>query len=147
MAFRRNDRGSRHVHAWGVSLDRPEFGTCVDCFRLSSNRPRRARGTVSPSLLAPAAELIRSTRIPNLCAILPRSKTRQDSTSPRECRAGRFCSFPLSPPRVRHAVGISLQPADFLLPPLPLNFRARSENYYGSPIKIRNRPNRTRYLS
>jgi hypothetical protein len=68
----------------------PSLGACLDCLRLSSNRPRRALGTVSPSLPAPAAELIRSTRILSLCATLPRSQKRQDSTSPRKCRAGRL---------------------------------------------------------
>jgi hypothetical protein len=43
------------------------------------------------SLLAPAAAFARFTRISSLCAPFPRSKTRQDITSPREVQRGVAC--------------------------------------------------------
>ena len=92
------------------------------------------------------AELIRSTRIFNLSAPFPRSKKRQDSTSPREVRRGWFVAlFPLFPPRVRHALGW-LAPAGPLASSSSFNRSLYAENHYGSSIKIRNRPIRPRYL-
>ena len=83
------------------------FGAFRHHWRLSPNWRRPALGTSAPSFQAPAAELIRSTRISGFCAPFPGSKIRQDSTSPREVPRGSLSrSFPaLFPARVWHASG------------------------------------------
>jgi hypothetical protein len=128
----------------------PSLGACLDCLRFSSNRPRRALGTLSPSLPAPATELIRSTRILSLCTTF----LGQESAPPRialplgSAAGGRFPLFSCaSPASCQARLGRSRTMLE------PLAFRRRSnlsfhsENHHGSPIKIRNRPIRPRYLS
>ena len=71
-------------------------------------------GVLGPSLQAPYAELIRPTRISGLCAPFPRPKKRRDSTSPRECRAGRVPLFSRSSLRVAVTLWEALAPAGLL---------------------------------
>jgi hypothetical protein len=83
----------------------PSFGACLDCFRLSSNRPRRAVGTVvrvfrhlppsssAPPGFLPLAQLFLGPKSDRIALSL-------GSAAQVACR-----SFLRFPPRVRHARG------------------------------------------
>ena len=83
------------------------FSQVADWLRIwVSNRLVSSPRVLSHGLQDPIRTLPDPIGFSDLCAPFPRSKTRQDSTLPRKCRAGsRAALVPLFPPRVRHAVG------------------------------------------
>ena len=137
----------RRLPAWP-----PIFGSLHIGFRFPSNRESVSVRVLDRSLVAPAQHslpnLSRSIGTSNPCAPFPRSKTRQDSTSPRKCPArGRVpllsrCSLRVSGTLwdpIRSSVSRSSQSLQ--------SFALTPKTSYGSPIKIRNHPIRPRYLS
>ena len=62
------------------------FRASLDPFSLSANRCWRIPRSLGRSVQAPAAELIRSTRISNLSAPFPRPKKRQIALLLGKCR-------------------------------------------------------------
>jgi hypothetical protein len=126
-----------HPGSRDLRIDCSVFLKLSRCFVPSSSQRWQFLRVLGPSLLPPAAEFTRSTRISNLCAPFPRSKKRQDSTSPREVPRGSLPAlFPLFPPRVRHALGC-LAPAGLLASHSSFN---RSLSLQKSPWLINQNP-------
>jgi hypothetical protein len=123
------------------------FRTSLDPFSLSANRCWRIPRSLGLSVQAPAAQLIRSTRISNLSAPFPRPKKRQDSTSPREVPRGPVPLFSRCSLRVSGTLWDASHLPDLSLPAVSSIVGSHSENHYGSSIKIRNHPIRPGYLS
>ena len=79
----------------------PIFGSLHIGFRFPSNRESVSVRVLDRSLVTPAQDFLpdlsRSNGTSNPCAPFPRSKTRRDSTFPREVPAGRCRYFPAFP--------------------------------------------------
>ena len=123
------------------------FGAFLHSFRLSSNRHWQALRALGPCLPAPAAEPIRSARISDLCALFLGQRRDRIALPLGKCRAGRVPLFSRSPLRVSGTLWDASHLPDLSLSAVPSIVRSHGENHYGSSIKIRNHPIRSRYLS